>query len=236
MHIRRINMHRKLRLPYLLREDGIAFPDAALALREPDGLLAMGGDLSTARLIEAYRNGIFPWYSEGEPILWWSPDPRMVLFPERLHVSRSLRKWLNKNVYTVTFNQDFASVIEQCAALREGGTWITPEMQEAYCELHRLGLAHSVECRRDDKLVGGLYGVALGRVFFGESMFSLEPNASKAALVRLAERLQQSGFRMIDCQVHSAHLQSLGAEDIPRTEFLRMLKQWRDEPAPAWQE
>ncbi|MFP5344837.1 MAG: leucyl/phenylalanyl-tRNA--protein transferase [Gammaproteobacteria bacterium] len=212
----------------------LAFPDADLALREPDGLLAVGGDLSPARLIEAYRNGIFPWYSEGEPILWWSPDPRMVLFPERLHVSRSLRKLLKQGRYNVTFDQAFASVIKQCAALREGGTWITREMQHAYCRLHELGYAHSVECWRDKKLAGGLYGVALGRVFFGESMFSLEPNASKVALVRLVERLQHSGYRMLDCQVHSAHLQRLGAEDIPRVEFLRLLKQWRGEPAPAW--
>jgi leucyl/phenylalanyl-tRNA--protein transferase len=227
-------MRHKPSRPRLLDPRDLAFPDVELALREPNGLLAVGGDLSPARLIEAYRNGIFPWYGEGEPILWWSPHPRMVLFPERLHVSRSLRKLLKQGRYNVTFDQDFASVIKQCAALREGGTWITQEMQHAYCKLHELGYAHSVECRRDDKLAGGLYGVALGRVFFGESMFSLEPNASKVALVRLAERLRQSGYRMIDCQVHSAHLQGMGAQDIPRAEFLRMLKQWCDESAPAW--
>ncbi|RJQ48219.1 MAG: leucyl/phenylalanyl-tRNA--protein transferase [Gammaproteobacteria bacterium] len=227
-------MRHKASRPRLLDPRDLAFPDAELALREPDGLLAVGGDLSPARLMEAYRNGIFPWYSEGEPILWWSPGPRMVLFPERLHVSRSLRKLLKQGRYNVTFDQDFASVIKQCAVLREGGTWITQEMQHAYCRLHELGYAHSVECWRDDKLAGGLYGVALGRVFFGESMFSLEPNASKVALVSLVERLQQWSYRMIDCQVHSTHLQRLGAEDIPRVEFLRLLKQWRGEPALAW--
>lgn len=237
MNTRPINMphrHSRPRLPYLLRDDDIAFPDAALALREPDGLLAVGGDLSPARLIEAYRNGIFPWYNEGEPILWWSPDPRMVLFPERLHVSRSLRKLLNKGRYAVTFDQDFRSVIEQCAAVRDGDTWITREMLEAYCRLHQLGLAHSAECRHEGRLVGGLYGVALGRVFFGESMFSREPNASKVALVKLVERLQQHDYRMMDCQVHSAHLQSLGAQAISRREFMRVLKQSRDEPVAAW--
>ncbi len=235
MHTLPISMPPKQpRLPYLLHGRELAFPDVELALCEPDGLLAVGGDLSPERLTEAYRNGIFPWYNESEPILWWSPDPRMVLFPERLHVARSLRKLLHKGRYTITFDRDFASVIEQCAALREGGTWITRDMRQAYCRLHQLGLAHSVECWRDRKLVGGLYGVALGRVFFGESMFSLETNASKVALVRLVERLREYGYRMMDCQVHSGHLQSLGAQDIPRVEFLRMLKQWRDEPAPVW--
>ncbi len=201
------------------------FPDPALAESEPDGLLAVGGDLHPRRLIGAYRQGIFPWYNPGQPILWWSPDPRMVLFPGRLHVSRSLRKVLRQQRFRITFDQDFAGVIRRCAAPRPGqsGTWITPEMERAYQRLHEMGLAHSVEAWQAGELVGGLYGVAQGRVFFGESMFSFVSNASKAAFATLVECLQTLDWAVIDCQVHTSHLASLGAELIPRARFLELL-------------
>jgi leucyl/phenylalanyl-tRNA---protein transferase len=202
------------------------FPDPSHALQDPNGLLAAGGELSTACLIEAYRNGIFPWYEADQPILWWSPDPRSVLFPERLQVSRSLRKTLRKGHYQVTIDRAFNEVIRACAAARGArrGTWLTAAMIEAYCRLHREGLAHSVECWHDDNLVGGLYGISLGRIFFGESMFSSASDASKVALCGLVERLKARGFILIDCQVHSEHLASLGAEQIPRADFLRHLR------------
>ncbi len=202
------------------------FPDPATAETEPDGLLAVGGDLSPVRLLNAYRRGIFPWYSAGQPLLWWSPDPRMVLFPERLHVSRSLRKSLRRDRYRVTFDRDFGAVIRACAAPREpeGGTWITPEMVAAYEELHRQGVAHSVEAWRGEELAGGLYGLFLGRIFFGESMFSRQSDASKVAFVHLVRTLKELGCPLIDCQVHSRHLESLGAERIPRRRFLRILE------------
>ena len=201
------------------------FPDPALAESEPDGLLAVGGDLHPRRLIGAYRQGIFPWYNPGQPILWWSPDPRMVLFPGRLHVSRSLRKVLRQQRFRITFDQDFAGVIRRCAAPRPGqsGTWITPEMERAYQRLHEMGVAHSVEAWQAGELVGGLYGVTQGRVFFGESMFSFVSNASKAAFATLVECLQTLDWALIDCQVHTSHLASLGAELIPRARFLELL-------------
>lgn len=201
------------------------FPDVEQALRDPDGLLAVGGDLSPERLIQAYRRGIFPWFSEGQPILWWSPDPRSVLFPEQLKVSRSLRKTLKRGIFEVSFDQDFAAVIRECAAPRkqDAGTWISPEMLRAYRRLHELGVAHSVETWFENTLVGGLYGVALGRVFFGESMFSRRSDASKVAMVHLVERLRTWRYGLIDCQVQSDHLDSLGATNIPRKEFIQRL-------------
>lgn len=201
------------------------FPPLENALIEPNGLLAIGGDLSTKRLISAYRNGIFPWFNEEDPILWWSPDPRMVLFPDELKVSRSLQKKIKKNNYTVLADQHFTQVMQACAKPRKDqpGTWIHPEMIAAYTELHRLGLAHSIETWIDGKLAGGLYGVALGRVFFGESMFTRIPDASKIAFVYLVRQLAQWGFALIDCQVKTTHLASLGAREIPRTDFKQLL-------------
>jgi leucyl/phenylalanyl-tRNA---protein transferase len=204
------------------------FPDVALAEKEPDGLLAVGGDLTPQRLIQAYQLGIFPWFSEGEPILWWSPDPRTVLYPEKIKISRSLRKTLRKKLYNVTFDQSFEEVIHECAAPRDDspGTWLVPEMIDAYCIQHKLGLAHSVEVWQDSKLVGGLYGMAIGRVFFGESMFSRASDSSKVALVYLSNQLKAWGFKMIDCQVYTRHLASLGAEEIPRQRFCNDLNHW----------
>ncbi|MGD8309261.1 MAG: leucyl/phenylalanyl-tRNA--protein transferase [Chromatiales bacterium] len=214
------------------------FPDPSSAEREPNGLLAIGGDLSVPRLLNAYRAGIFPWYSEGQPILWWSPDPRTVLYPERLRISRSLRKTLRKGRFQATVDRAFSRVVESCAAPRPGepGTWITRGMARAYDRLAAAGAAHSVEIWEGGHMVGGLYGVALGRVFFGESMFSRTSDASKAALVHLVDILLEAGYRLVDCQVYSDHLLSLGAEEIPRAEFERCLDRWVDEPAPedAW--
>jgi leucyl/phenylalanyl-tRNA--protein transferase len=203
-----------------------AFPDPRHALREPDGLLAVGGDLAPARLLAAYRRGIFPWYEEGQPILWWSPDPRAVLRPGELRVSGSLRKTLRNWGGRVTFDEGFAEVVRGCAQPRahQRGTWLTPEMQAAYERLHALGHAHSVEVWDAGALAGGLYGIALGRVFFGESMFSRRRDASKIALVHLRAELGRRGFELIDCQVHSPHLASLGSRAIPRTEFLGLLE------------
>ncbi len=202
------------------------FPPVELALTEPDGLLAVGGSLSPERLFEAYRQGIFPWYSEGQPILWWSPDPRSVLRPERLRISRSLRKVLRRGDYTVTMDTAFPDVMAGCAAPRPGqdGTWITDEMVEAYIRLHKLGLAHSVESWFEGELAGGLYGVAIGRVFFGESMFTRRSEASKVAFVHLVRQLQHWGYELIDCQMQTPHLDSLGAELMPRREFAEHLK------------
>ena len=214
--------------PYWIERDAPAdcFPDVALALRDPDGLLAVGGDLSPERILAAYRRGIFPWYSEGQPILWWSPDPRAVLFPERLKISRSLRKVLNKDRFQITFDKAFPRVVAGCAAPRKGeeGTWITPGMAEAYRRLHERGAAHSVECWEGDELVGGLYGVAIGRVFFGESMFSRRSDASKVAFVHLVRMLRRWEYDLIDCQVATRHLASLGAVTVPRERFIRMLR------------
>jgi len=214
------------------------FPPLSKALREPDGLLAVGGCLSKTRLLKAYRNGIFPWYNPEDPILWWSPDPRLVLFPDKLIVSRSLRKTLRKNSFSVTFDKAFDKVINACASLRKGssGTWITDEITEAYSELHRLGFAHSVEAWCNGSLVGGLYGIALGRVFFGESMFHTMTDASKVAFVNLVERLKSWDYQLIDCQVHTSHLESLGAQEIDRTYFVELLNQYCDISAnkSAW--
>lgn len=214
--------------PYLL--DPVfksEFPDIDLALQEPDGLLAVGGDLSVERLSTAYQSGIFPWYSDGQPILWWSPDPRMVLFPETVKISRSLLKKIRQKKFNVTFDQNFTDVIRACAEPRvqQHGTWIVSEMIDAYIRLHQSGIAHSIECWFDGKLVGGLYGVSMGKVFFGESMFSRMPDASKIAFVYLAKQLARWGFELIDCQVYSQHLESLGAKLIPRSEFKKILQQ-----------
>ncbi len=200
-----------------------AFPPVERALRRPAGLLAAGADLSPARLLDAYSRGIFPWFGPGEPILWWSPDPRMVLEPGSIRVTRSLAKVLRNRPHEVRFDTSFRAVMQACAAPREGqpGTWIVPEMIEAYCRLHELGWAHSVETWVDGELAGGLYGVAMGRMFFGESMFSRVRDASKVALVHLARALQADGFGLIDCQMSTAHLASLGAREIPRREFVR---------------
>jgi len=202
------------------------FPPVEKALSAPNGLLCAGGDLTPERLIDAYSHGIFPWFSEGDPILWWSPDPRMVLFPEELRVSHSLRKRLAHHDYETRFDSAFAEVIGHCAEPREGqsGTWIVPEMIAAYRALHELGFVHSVESWREGELVGGLYGMALGKVFFGESMFARAPDASKVALVALVERLKADGFRLIDCQQATAHLASMGAREIPRAEFAQRVR------------
>lgn len=214
----------------------VRFPSTEDALHDPDGLLAAGGALTPDWLLEAYRRGIFPWFSEGQPILWWSPDPRMVLFPDEVHVRRSLAKRLRNGGFRVTRDQCFTAVIAACAEMRAQveGTWITPPMQAAYRRLHELGHAHSVEVWRDDRLVGGLYGVALGRVFFGESMFSRESDASKVALVHLARHLADQGGGLIDCQMHTAHLASLGARDIARRAFIDYLDQYAALPADPW--
>ncbi len=214
------------------------FPPTALALEEPDGLLAAGGDLGAERLLSAYRRGIFPWYGEHQPILWWSPDPRCVLFPERLHVPRRLRRTLRRGGFTVSCDRDFQGVLSGCAGPRRGGggTWLHADMQRAYLRLHQLGHAHSVECWRAGALAGGLYGVALGRVFYGESMFSRITDASKVALAHLCRWLGEWGYAFMDCQVHNSHLQTLGAEMIPRTTFIALLDRHCEQPpaAGAW--
>ncbi len=209
-----------------LDSHSVAFPPAESALSEPNGLLAAGGDLSIAWLSCAYRQGIFPWYELGQPILWWCPDPRLVLFPEGLRVSKSLRKFLKRHSYTITLDNYFSEVISQCAADREdsAGTWITKNMQAAYIELHKAGFAHSIEVHSGSELVGGLYGVAMGKVFFGESMFSKKPNTSKLALVYLVRHLQRWNFELIDCQISSEHLISMGAIQISRNEFLKKIQ------------
>lgn len=212
-------------IPWL--EQQTPFPPAERALREPNGLLAAGGDLSPERLLDAYRQGIFPWYSPDEPILWWSPDPRMVLAPADYTPSRSLRKRLRQGNHTVRLDTAFAAVTEACAnSPRHGqhGTWISPAMRRAYFRLHELGWAHSVETWVNDRLVGGLYGVAIGRVFFGESMFAHATDASKVAFAHLCRHLDRQGFELIDCQMSTAHLASLGAREIPRRDFAARLR------------
>jgi leucyl/phenylalanyl-tRNA--protein transferase len=212
------------------------FPPIETALAEPNGLLAAGGDLTTDRLLDAYRQGIFPWYSVGQPVLWWSPDPRMVLFLDEFRVSRSLRKRVKQGPFAIRVDSAFRSVIEACAAApRTGqdGTWITRAIADAYTELHRRGHAHSVEAWRGGTLVGGLYGVAIGRMFFGESMFAHEPDASKIALVYLAAMLRERGFPLVDCQQETAHLASFGARPIPRRVFAERVAALVHCPAPG---
>jgi leucyl/phenylalanyl-tRNA--protein transferase len=208
----------------------LRFPLPRLA--SADGLLAVGGDLSVQRLILAYQMGIFPWYSTGEPILWWSPDPRLVLFPQAFHISRSLKRVVRKKVFQITFDTAFDQVVAGCAAERPDaqGTWIVPEMAEAYQRLHRIGVAHSVEAWQEGVLAGGLYGVSLGGCFFGESMFSRSSNASKVALAALISFVQKKGFDLVDCQVTSGHLLRLGAKEIPRRAFLEILERSMEKP------
>ena len=210
------------------------FPPVETALREPNGLLAMGGDLSAERLLDAYRHGIFPWFSKGEPIMWWSPDPRCVLYPDRLKVSTSLRQAIKKGRYEIRFDTCFAEVIRHCSETKrkgQRGTWITREMQDAYIRLHELGFAHSTEVFMDGNLAGGLYGVSIGGTYSGESMFHLRPEASKIALYHLVERLRARGIPLIDCQVTNRHLLSLGAEEmfgLPRQELLGKKRDYRN--------
>jgi leucyl/phenylalanyl-tRNA---protein transferase len=213
-------------MPICLLSDDLLFPPAGNA--DPTGILAVGGDLGVERLLLAYRSGIFPWYSEGEPIIWWSPDPRFVLFPAEIKVPTSLKRIIKAGKFRVTFDRDFRAVIINCSCVeRKGaeGTWITSEMIEAYCALHEAGYAHSVEVWSGTELAGGLYGVAVGKCFCGESMFTKISNASKVGLVALTERLQDQGFVMIDCQVCTEHLKSMGAREISRRVFLRKLKE-----------
>jgi leucyl/phenylalanyl-tRNA--protein transferase len=215
------------------------FPPLATALAVPNGLIAAGADLSPERLVAAYRRGIFPWYSEGQPILWWSPDPRMVLFVRDFRVPRSLAKRVRRRDFEVRIDTSFRAVIEGCASrVREGqnGTWITPAMLDAYCELHRRGIAHSVESWQDGRLCGGLYGIALGRAFFGESMFALTADASKVALVHLVAHLQRLDVPLIDCQQETAHLARFGARPVPRAAFAAQLAQLihSGAPVPGW--
>ncbi len=215
---------------FWLSSENNYFPSPELA--SSDGLLAVGGDLSPERLLTAYHFGIFPWFNEGEPIAWWSPDPRMVLFPSELKVSRSMRPYFNQQKFQVTFDLHFEAVMRNCQAPRGkhwGGTWITQEMLEAYCKLHELGFAHSVEVWQGDVLVGGLYGVAIGKCFYGESMFATVSNASKFGFIHLVEKLESLGFWLIDCQQQTRHLGSLGAKAIPRADFLKILEKNRQE-------
>jgi len=211
-------------LPWL-NADNFEFPEPDSALQEPNGLLAAGGSLEPERLLEAYCKGIFPWYEEDQPILWWTPDPRMVLYPDELHISRSLARTLKKHSCRISSDEAFRDVLMACAGERanSSGTWITREMIEAYCELHALGIAHSVEVWEDKVLVGGLYGLAIGTVFFGESMFSIRDNASKIAFVTLVKKLKTLGYTLIDCQVSSSFLASFGAREIPRRDFMNQL-------------
>ena len=220
-------MDNPIRLHWLdPRDPQQPFPPAHLAMRDPNGLLAIGGDLSVARLIRAYSQGIFPWYNPDEPILWWSPDPRAVLVPSEMRVTRSLEKTIRRADYAVSLDQSFGNVLHECSGprARSRGTWLGSEMREAYAQLHARGYAHSVEVWRAGELIGGLYGVALGRVFFGESMFSRASDASKLALYWLVQQMTAWDFGLIDCQVGSAHLKSLGATDMSRERFLNVLR------------
>ena len=216
---------------YLLSDDDVAFPNPALA--DGEGLLAVGGDLRMERLVNAYANGIFPWYDDDSPILWWSPDPRFVLYPKELHIPRSLRRVINSRKFTIKIDTAFEEVMRNCATSQrpdEEGTWIVEEMIQAYCELNEAGLAHSIETWRDDELVGGLYGVSLGKVFYGESMFFKESDASKVAFVWLARLLVAAGFEMIDCQQVTDNLERFGAVSISREYFLNTLHKVLDAP------
>ena len=221
---------------YWLDEDPRHFPDYQYALSEPNGLLAAGGDLTPERIINAYTLGIFPWFNEDDPILWWSPDPRSILIPKAFKPSRSLAKFIRKTDYTVTFNQCFSHVMEMCTAPRakQDGTWINEDMIEAYSQLNELGYAHSVEYWRNGRLEGGLYGISIGKAFFGESMFSLSTNASNVAFSHLCSRLNEHNFDLIDCQVHNSHLESLGAFETPRDDFLQLLQVAVGKPEVKW--
>ena len=239
---RRFKRYNKRMIPWL--DSNAPFPPLSRALSEPNGLLAAGGDLTVARLLNAYRNGIFPWYSDDQPLLWWSPDPRMVLVPAEVKISRSLGKRLrkrdkgDKGDFEIRVDSAFETVMRACAAPRDGqaGTWITDDMVAAYSDLHRRGLAHSVETWINHELAGGLYGVALGRMFYGESMFTRATDASKIALAHLAKQLARWQFGLIDCQMQTAHLASLGAREMPRAEFVRQLKVLVNcEPPQSWQ-
>jgi leucyl/phenylalanyl-tRNA--protein transferase len=230
----------RLALPWLSADPTAPFPSVERALTHPNGLLAAGGDLSATRLLNAYRHGAFPWYAEGEPILWWSPDPRCVFHAARMHVPRRLRRSLRASGWRIEVDRRFAAVIDGCAGERADrqGTWITPDMRAAYVELHRLGHAHSVEALDGERLVGGLYGVAVGGVFCAESMFSAATNGSKAALLGLAAHLAEHGVELIDAQVSSPHLFTLGATEMPRRRFVEYLTRVRDRalPASAWRD
>lgn len=213
------------------------FPPIGSALKDPNGLLAAGGDLSAARLVSAYKHGIFPWFNPGEPILWWSPDPRCCLKPENIHISRSLKKRIRRTEFTITFDRCFETVIAACAAPRQYSedSWISSEMQQAYLSLHQQGVAHSVELWRDNELAGGLYGIAMGKLFFGESMFSRSTDSSKIAFAFFARQLQKWGYALIDCQIENDHLTSMGAVSIPRIDFQRYLDDFLDEvPEHEW--
>ncbi|MDP2238709.1 MAG: leucyl/phenylalanyl-tRNA--protein transferase [Burkholderiales bacterium] len=220
-------------IPWLDAHD--PFPPVQAALAEPNGLLAAGADLSPARLTDAYRHGIFPWYSDDQPLLWWSPDPRMVLFPAKLRLTRSLKKRLRRRDYAIRTDSSFEQVMQACAEPRYGqaGTWITTDMIAAYCALHTRGLAHSVETWIDGELAGGLYGIAIGRMFYGESMFTRATDASKLAFAHLVRQLERWGYGMIDCQMKTPHLEAFGAREIPRSEFMRRLQELVNYPAPV---
>lgn len=211
-------------MPLTVLTDALWFPPVEKA--EADGLLAYGGDLRTERLLLAYRSGIFPWFNHDEPPLWWCPDPRCVIFPDELYISKSMQQLLKRKTFTITINQNFSAVIQQCAATRQQqeGTWITTEIEKAYTELHRLGHAVSIEAWQQGELVGGMYGIRMGRLFFGESMFSKVSNASKYALISYVQQLQQEGVVLIDCQIYTAHLESMGARMIPRKEFIKIVE------------
>ncbi len=225
-------------MPVFRLNRDIIFPDPGLA--EPNGLLAIGGDLSPARLLTAYRQGIFPWYSDADPILWWSPMPRLVLFPEQFHLPKRLARTIRQQIFQVTADTAFAEVIDTCAAIREEngeGTWITTAMKQAYITLHEQGYAHSMECWFEGKLVGGLYGICLDRVFFGESMFSSKTDASKVALVSLVRYAEKTGIRAIDCQMTTQHLLSFGSREIDRDQFQELLERFIQQvlPCKKWQ-
>ncbi len=228
-HFRVSHLFPYFTIMYELSQNDLYFPPPEEA--HSNGMLAVGGDLSPERLLHAYSHGIFPWYNPGDPIIWWTPDPRFVLFPERLKVHKSMRPYFNQQKFSVSYDREFEQVIHHCQRNHRkgqyGGTWITEEMVQAYTNLHRLGHAHSVEVWQDGELVGGLYGVALGKVFFGESMFTLVSNASKYGFISFVRQLEKEGYRLIDCQQQTRHLASLGAEAIPRGRFLEILKENR---------
>jgi leucyl/phenylalanyl-tRNA--protein transferase len=229
--MRRVRAAKDQGFPYLEPEESFAFPDPRGA--DEWGVVCTGGNLSPGLLLSAYRQGIFPWFSEGEPLLWWSPDPRFVLFPEKLHISATMRKIIKKGSFELSLDRDFPAVIRACStSYRKGqkGTWITEDMIEGYIRLHELGLAHSAEARLEGRLVGGLYGVSLGSVFFGESMFSFESDASKAVFIPLVLALREEGFTLVDSQVYTDHLAGLGAEEITRDSYLALLKEGLTKP------